>query len=70
MIDGARRRQHLSFEFGIHRCVGNRLAEPQLAILCGEILARFPPIEAVGGAERIYSNFIHGFRAMLVRIPG
>jgi len=70
IIDRARPRQHLSFGFGIHRCVGNRLAELQLKILWEEILARFPPIEVIGKAERIYSNFIHGFRAMPVRIPG
>ena len=69
IVDRARPRQHLSFGFGIHRCVGNRLAELQLKILWEEILARFPMIEVVGDAERIYSNFIHGFRAMPVRIP-
>jgi cytochrome P450 len=70
IIDRARPRQHLSFGFGIHRCVGNRLAELQLKILWQEILARFPAIEVVGDAKRIYSNFIHGFRSMPVRIPG
>ncbi len=70
IIDRARPRQHLSFGFGIHRCVGNRLAELQLKILWEEILARFPMIEVTGKAERIYSNFIHGIRAMPVRIPG
>ena len=69
IIDRARPRQHLSFGFGIHRCVGNRLAELQLKILWEEILARFPAIEVTGKAERIYSNFIHGFRSMPVRIP-
>ena len=69
IVDRARPRQHLSFGFGIHRCVGNRLAELQLKILWEEVLARFPMIEVVGDAERIYSNFIHGFRAMPVRIP-
>jgi cytochrome P450 len=39
VIDRARPRQHLSFGFGIHRCVGNRLAELQLKILWEEILA-------------------------------
>jgi cytochrome P450 len=69
IIDRARPRQHLSFGFGIHRCVGNRLAELQLKILWQEILARFPRIEVVGDAQRIYSNFIRGIRSMPVRIP-
>ncbi len=69
IIDRARPRQHLSFGFGIHRCVGNRLAELQLKILWEEILARFPMIEVVGEAKRIYSNFIHGIAGMQVRIP-
>jgi len=69
VIDRRRPRQHLSFGFGIHRCVGNRLAELQLRILWEEILERFPMIEVVGPARRTYSNFIHGFRSMPVRIP-
>lgn len=69
IIDRKRPRQHLSFGFGIHRCVGNRLAELQLRILWEEILGRFPMIEMVGEAKRTYSNFIHGFRSMPVRIP-
>ena len=47
IIDRARPRQHLSFGFGIHRCVGNRLAELQLTILWEEILQRFPMIEVL-----------------------
>jgi cytochrome P450 len=69
IVDRKRPRQHLSFGFGIHRCVGNRLAELQLRILWEEILQRFPMIEVMGPATRIYSNFIHGFRSMPVRIP-
>jgi cytochrome P450 len=69
IIDRKRPRQHLSFGFGIHRCVGNRLAELQLRILWEEILTRFPMIEVVGDAKRVYSNFIHGFRSMPVQIP-
>jgi cytochrome P450 len=69
IIDRVRPRQHLSFGFGIHRCVGNRLAELQLKILWQEILVRFPKIEVVGEPERIYSNFIRGIRSMKVRIP-
>jgi cytochrome P450 len=69
IIDRKRPRQHASFGFGIHRCVGNRLAELQLRILWEEILQRFPAIEMVGKAQRIYSNFIQGFKSMPVLIP-
>ncbi|MGA3003558.1 MAG: cytochrome P450 [Acetobacteraceae bacterium] len=69
IIDRARPRQHVSFGFGIHRCVGNRLAELQLKILWEEILQRFPMIEVMAEPKRIYSNFIHGFSSMPVRIP-
>jgi len=49
--------------------VGNRVAELQLRILWEEILQRFPMIEVTGDAKRIYSNCIHGFKSMPVRIP-
>ncbi len=69
IIDRARPRQHLSFGFGIHRCVGNRLAEMQLKILWEEILKRFPVIEVVGEPKRVLSNFVRGFTHLPVRIP-
>ena len=69
IIDRARPRQHLSFGFGIHRCVGNRLAEMQLTILWEEALKRFPKIEVMEEPKRIYSNVIHGIQSMPVRIP-
>jgi len=64
IVDRARPRQHLSFGFGIHRCVGNRLAELQLRVLWEEILRRFDRIEVVGEPTRTKSNFVHGFTAM------
>ena len=70
IIDRPRPRHHLSFGFGVHRCVGNRLAEMQLITLWEEILKRFPRIELLEEPERIYSNFIHGISRMMVRIPG
>jgi cytochrome P450 len=70
IIDRARPRQHLSFGFGIHRCVGNRLAEMQLKILWEEILQRFPVIEIMGPPVRVKSTFVRGFSALPVRIPG
>jgi cytochrome P450 len=69
IIDRARPRQHLSFGFGIHRCVGNRLAELQLKILWEELLARFPVIEVVGPPTRVKSAFVRGFTQLPVRIP-
>ncbi len=70
IIDRARPRQHLSFGFGIHRCVGNRLAEMQLKILWEEILKRFPVIEVTGPPTRLLSNFVRGISDLQVRIPG
>jgi cytochrome P450 len=68
IIDRERPRQHVSFGFGIHRCVGMRLAEMQLRIMWEEILKRFPRIEVVGEPRRMNSNFVKGFEAMPVRI--
>ena len=69
IIDRERPRQHLSFGFGIHRCVGNRLAELQLTIIWEEIMKRFPTIELVGEPTRTHSIFVHGFESMPVVIP-
>jgi cytochrome P450 len=70
VIDRLRPRQHLSFGFGIHRCVGNRLAELQLKILWEEILLRFPRIQVVGAPQRTLSNFVRGYTHLPVVIPG
>jgi cytochrome P450 len=70
IIDRPRPRQHLSFGFGIHRCVGNRLAELQLKILWEELLRRFERIEVVGEPTRVRSSFVRGFTKLPVRIPG
>jgi cytochrome P450 len=70
IIDRARPRQHLSFGFGIHRCVGNRLAEMQLKILWEEILKRFSVIEVLDEPKRMLSNFVRGYSELRVRIPG
>jgi cytochrome P450 len=69
IIDRTRPREHLSFGFGIHRCVGNRLAELQLRILWEELLPRYPQVEVLGPPRWVYSNFIHGIKALPVRIP-
>jgi cytochrome P450 len=69
IIDRARPREHLSFGFGIHRCVGNRLAEMQLKILWEEILKRFDKIEVMGEPKRLLSNFVRGISHLPVRLP-
>ncbi|MDQ2859951.1 MAG: cytochrome P450 [Pseudomonadota bacterium] len=70
IIDRPRPRQHLSFGFGIHRCVGNRLAEMQLRIVWEEILKRWNRIEVVGEPKRVLSSFVKGYEHMPVRIAG
>ena len=61
IIDRPKARQHLSFGFGIHRCMGNRLAEMQLRVLWEEIMKRFHTIEVVGEPVRVRSNFVKGY---------
>jgi cytochrome P450 len=69
LIDRDRARHHVAFGFGIHRCMGNRMAELQLKVLWEEILKRFDHIEVVGEPVRIQSNFLQGIAEMPVRIP-
>ncbi|MEZ5938519.1 MAG: cytochrome P450 [Hyphomonadaceae bacterium] len=69
-IERPRVRGHLSFGYGIHRCVGNRLAELQLRILWEEIFARFPTINVLEEPERLPSSFVKGYTKMMVEIPG
>ncbi len=68
LIDRPNARQHLSFGFGIHRCMGNRLAEMQLRVLWEEILNRFSNVELVGDVERVPNNFIRGISNVPVRV--
>ncbi|MDD1531597.1 cytochrome P450 [Bradyrhizobium sp. WBOS7] len=68
IIDRARPRTHLSFGFGIHRCVGLRLAELQLKIIWEEILGRFDHIDVVGEPKRVYSSFVKGLEELPVKI--
>ncbi|QUD88030.1 cytochrome P450 [Phenylobacterium montanum] len=68
IIDRERPRHHLSFGFGIHRCVGNRLAEMQLRIVWEEILKRWSFVEVVGEPKRVLSCFVKGYESLPVRI--
>lgn len=68
IIDRDNPRHHLSFGFGIHRCMGNRLAEMQLRLLWEEILKRFEKVEVVGEPVRIQSSFVRGYEELPVRL--
>jgi cytochrome P450 len=68
VIDRRNARQHLSFGFGLHRCMGNRLAEMQLRVLWEEIMRRFHMIEVVSEPVRTYSAFVKGYTELMVRV--
>ena len=67
-IDRPNARKHVSFGYGVHRCMGNRLAELQLKLLWEEIQQRFEFVEVLGEPERINSNFVHGYATLPVRV--
>ena len=68
IIDRPNARAHVSFGFGVHRCMGNRLAEMQLKVLWEEIMKRFHWVEVVGEVERLPNNFIRGIKDVPVRL--
>ena len=68
IIDRETARHHAAFGFGIHRCMGNRLAEMQLRIAWEEVMKRFRFVEVVGEPERLHSNFIRGITKLPVRV--
>ena len=68
IIDRDKPRHHLSFGFGVHRCMGNRLAEMQIRIAWEEIMKRFSFVEVVGEPVRSHSPFIKGFSELPVRL--
>ena len=68
IVDRAGARHHLSFGFGIHRCMGNRLAEMQIRIVWEEIMKRFERVEVVGEPTYIKSNMVKGYAELPVRL--
>ncbi len=68
IIDRKNSRNHIAFGFGVHRCMGNRLAEMQLRILWEEILLRFDGIEVLEEPEIVQSNFVRGYSKLMVRV--
>jgi len=68
LIDRADSKKHLSFGWGVHFCMGSRLAEMQLRVLWEEIQKRFEFVEVVGEPVRIFSSFVKGFAQLPVRV--
>lgn len=68
IIDRPNARNHMSFGFGVHRCMGNRLAEMQLRILWEELLKRFDDIRVLAEPEIVQSNFVRGYAKMMVQL--
>ena len=68
IIDRKQARNHISFGFGIHRCVGNRLGEMQLRVLWEELLARFDRIEMLDAPSRTANSFVNGYTWMPVML--
>lgn len=68
VIDRTNARHHVSFGFGVHRCMGNCLAEMQLRVIWEEIIERFEFIEVTGKESRLKSDFIRGIRGLPVRL--
>ncbi len=58
--------RHLSFGYGIHFCMGSRLAEMQLRVLWEEILQRSLRIEVQGEPSRTFSSFVNGYTRLPV----
>jgi len=67
-IDRSNARQHLSFGYGVHRCMGNRVAELQLRLLWEEMLDRYSRIEVTGAPVRAISNFVRGYTHLPVKL--
>ncbi|MEY8263099.1 MAG: cytochrome P450 [Bermanella sp.] len=68
IINRANARQHLAFGFGVHRCMGNRLAEMQLRVTWEEIMKRFSKLEVVEDPVYVKSNFVKGYEQLMVKV--
>ena len=67
-IERPNARRHLSFGYGVHRCVGARLAELQVGILAEEMAKRRMRVHVRGEPTRVAQSFVNGYTAMPVEI--
>jgi cytochrome P450 len=68
LIDRENSKQHLSFGWGVHFCMGSRMAEMQLRVLWEEIIKRFRKVEVVSDPVRVPSCFVKGIQELQVRV--
>ena len=68
IIDRKDSKKHLSFGWGVHFCMGSRVAELQLRVLWEEIMKRFRFVEVVGEPVRVRSSFVKGYHELPVRV--
>jgi cytochrome P450 len=68
VVDRPNARRHLAFGHGIHRCVGARLAELQIAVLIEEMQKRRMRVNVIGEPTRVAACFVHGYRKLPVEI--
>lgn len=61
-------RRHLAFGYGIHRCVGARVAELQLQVLMEEMGKRRLRVEVQDEPEYVAGCFVHGYRHLNVKL--
>jgi len=67
-VDRENARRHLSFGYGIHRCVGARVAELQLHVLLEEMAKRRLRVDVLEEPERVPACFVHGYKKMMVKL--
>ena len=68
IVDRENARRHLSFGYGIHRCVGARVAELQLTTLISELQKRRLRVNVLGEPTRVPASFVHGYKSMMVEL--
>ena len=61
-------RRHLSFGYGIHRCVGARVAELQLTSLLEEMAKRRLRVVVDAEPDFVPGCFVHGYKKMMVHL--
>jgi cytochrome P450 len=68
IVDRENARRHLAFGYGIHRCVGARVAELQLHTLLEEMAKRRLRVKVLDEPVRVNACFVHGYRKLMVEL--